>query len=245
MTVARLLCCLCLCWLTSAYVADAAEPVLVINSSFETPITSPDQSGVLDRFYQALGQRAGVRFEIQAMSAERGLRNANNGIDDGDVSRVFGIDQTYTNLVRVPEPVMAYQMVVFTRHANFTVNGGASLRPYDVGILTGWKILERNIVDARSLTKLETGEQLFNMLDKNRIDVAVIEKLEGQEFVRRMQLKGIRILQPPFVQGDWYLYLNKKHQALLPRLNAAILAMKADGSYQKIFDEANQRYKNP
>lgn len=222
--------------------AARAEPVLVLNTSFFAPITSPERDGVLDLFYAELFKRVGLKVEIQASSAERGLLNANSGIDDGDVSRVMGIDQTYTNLLRVPEPVMFYQMVVFTRHANFVVNGTDSLKPFDVGILTGWKILERHIVGTRSLVKLETGRQLFAMLDKDRIDLAVIEKLEGMHFVQNMGLKGIKILQPAFVEGDWFLYLNKKHAALVPKLAAEIRNMKQDGSYQRIFDDVLRRY---
>lgn len=221
-----------------------AAPPLVLNSSFFAPITSPEHDGVLDLFYAALFQRVGLRVEIQPSSAERGLLNANNGIDDGDVSRVLGIDQTYTKLVRVPERVMTYQMVVFSRRANFTVAGPASLWPYDVGILTGWKILERSIVGTRSLTKLETGHQLFAMLDKDRIDVAVIEKLEGLHFVQSMGLKGIKILEPAYVEGDWFLYLNQKHAALAPVLAEEIRKMKRDGSYQRIFDGVLRRYPN-
>lgn len=216
----------------------AAAPKLVLNTSFFAPITSPQHDGALDLLYAELFRRLDLAVVIQAASAERGLLNANSGIDDGDVSRVLGIEQSYTNLVRVPEPVMRYQMVVFSRHADFTVDGAASLAPYDVGILTGWKILERSITGTRSLQKLETGRQLFAMLAMDRIDVAVIEKLEGLHFVQSMGLQDVRVLEPAYVEGDWFLYLNKKHAALAPRLAEQLRRMKRDGSYQRIFEQA-------
>ncbi|MFZ6872951.1 substrate-binding periplasmic protein [Undibacterium sp. Di27W] len=219
-----------------------AETTLVLNTPFFAPITSPGRDGVLDLFYAELFKRAGLKLEIQPMSAERSLLNVNSGIDDGDVSRVLGIDKAYPNLVRVPESVMFYQMVVFTRKPRFTVTGADSLKPFDVGILTGWKILERNIVDTRSLLKLETGAQLFSMLDKGRIDVAVIEKLEGLHFIQSLGLKDIKIMEPAFVEGDWFLYLHKKHEALVPRLTEAIRKMKQDGTQKRIFDSVLKRY---
>ncbi|MFZ6778409.1 substrate-binding periplasmic protein [Undibacterium sp. Ji83W] len=219
-----------------------AEATLVLNTPFFAPITSPGRDGVLDLFYAELFKRVGFKVDIQPMSAERSLLNVNNGIDDGDVSRVLGIDKTYPNLVRVPESVMFYQMVVFTRKPSFTVTGADSLKPFDVGILTGWKILERNIVDTRSLLKLETGTQLFSMLDKGRIDVAVIEKLEGLHFIKSLGLKDIKIMEPAFVEGDWFLYLNKKHEALVPRLAEEIRKMKQDGTHKRIFDSVLKRY---
>ncbi len=219
-----------------------AEQTLVLNTPFFAPITSPGHDGVLDQFYAELFKRIGYKVEIQPMSAERSLLNVNSGIDDGDVSRVLGIDKAYPNLVRVPESVMTYQMVVFTRKPRFSVKGAESLKAFDVGILTGWKILERNIVDTRSLLKLETGIQLFSMLDKGRIDVAVIEKLEGLHFIQSMGLKNIDIMEPAFVEGDWFLYLHKKHLALVPRLTEEIRKMKQDGTHKRIFDGVLRRY---
>lgn len=237
---------LCLAGRAAAAPAAAAAPppppALVLNTSFFAPITSPERDGVLDLFYAELFGRLGLRVEIQASSAERGLRNADSGVDDGDVSRVAGIERDYPHLLRVPERVMAYQMVAFSRRHDFAVAGAASLAPYDVGILTGWKILERTIVGSRSLQKLETGRQLFAMLDKDRIDVAVIERLEGLHFIQSMGLQGVRQLRPAFVEGDWFLYLHQRHAALVPLLAAEIRRMKADGSYQRIFDGVLRRY---
>jgi polar amino acid transport system substrate-binding protein len=220
-----------------------AAPVLYLNTSFEAPITSPARDGLLDLLYAELFRRVGLQVEIQKQSAERGLLNANSGIDDGDVSRVLGIDQTYTNLVRVPEPVMFYQMVVFSKKPNFTVAGPDSLKPYDVGILTGWKILERTIVGARSLIRVETGAQLFSMLEQGRIDVAVIEKLEGLHFLKTMGIADVRVLEPAYVEGDWYLYLHRKHAALAPRLAEELRKMKRDGTHRKLFDSVLARYR--
>ena len=150
-----------------------AEQKLILNTSYSSPITSPKKNGYLDLLYQELATRTGIQIEIQELPAERALGNANDGIDDGDVCRIAGLEKTYPNLVMVPEQVMRIQMGVFTRDENFKVNGPESLKPYDVGIVTGWKILERTIVDTRSRQTLATAEQLFTMLHEKRIDVAL------------------------------------------------------------------------
>ena len=41
-------------------------------------------------------------------------------------------------------------------------------------------------------------------------------------------------LSPALKDVDMYLYLNKKHQALVPKLSQAIRNIKADGSYNRI-----------
>lgn len=226
-----------------SFSAQAGIQTLVINSSNYPPVTSAEKDGVLDLVYQELARRVGVKIVIQAMpAAERSLINQNEGIDDGDVSRVPGLEKQYPNLIRVPEPVMRYEMTVFSRNANFRVNGIESLMPYDAGIPNGWKILERNVVGTRSVTKLENGEQLFSMLDKNRIDIALIEKFQGMRFVKEMKIQNIKMLNPPFLEGDWFMYVNKKHEALVPRLAAALRSMKEDGTHQRLFDTVLKRY---
>ncbi len=219
-----------------------AEQTLVLNTAYTEPLTSPDHSGALDLFYKDLGRRLGINIEIQSLPAERCLVNANSGVDDGDVSRVAGLDQKYTELLRVPEAVIHIQLVAFSRNKNFTVNNGESFKPYSVGIVTGWKILEKNIVDTKSMDKVENAQELFSMLDKNRIDVAVYEKLQGLVTIQKYGYKNIKILQPSFIESDWYLYLNKKHAALVPQINAAIKAMKDDGTHKRIFDGVSKRY---
>ena len=107
---------------------------------------------------------------------------------------------------------------------------------------SGWKILERTITGTPALLKLEDGRQLFSMLDKGRIDVAVIEKRQGLQLIHGMGLRGIETQQPAFLEGDWYIYLNKKHAALAPLLAAELRKMKQDGSYQRILDSAQRRY---
>ena len=74
-----------ICCLFPAGMPPAATPKLVLNTSYTTPITAPDKSGVLDLFYKELFKRLGGEFEIQYLPAERALTNANKGIDDGDV----------------------------------------------------------------------------------------------------------------------------------------------------------------
>lgn len=219
-----------------------AAPPLVLNSAFSAPITAPGRDGLLDLLYAELFRRVGVAVDIQAAPAARGLLNANSGVDDGDVARVFGIEQYYPNLVRVPEPVLPYQFMAFSRKPRFSAAGPAALRAHDVGIVAGWKVLERGVVGGRSLLKLETGRQLFAMLDLGRIDVAVMERHQGLHYVSSMGLRGIEAMQPPLFEGDWFLYLHKRHAALAPRLAEELRQMKRDGSHGRIVAGVMRHY---
>ena len=233
-----------ICCLFYVGILLAETPKLVLNTSYTAPITAPDKSGVLDLFYQELFKRLGGKFEIQYLPAERALTNANRGIDDGDVCRIFGLDEKYTNLVRVPEMIMRYEHVIFSNKADFKVTGPNDLKPYDVGVVKGWKIIEWNTKSARTTTLVDSGEQLFAMLSEDRIDLAIIERMTGRMHVNAHNLRSIRVLEPAFLSGDWYLYLHKKHQDLVPVIAEEIRRMKDDGSHQRIFRAVLKRFTN-
>jgi len=222
--------------------ASALAAPLVLNTSYFPPINSPDKSGFLDLLYRELFARLGIAFEIQMLPAERALQNANAGIDDGDTCRIAGLQSTYPNLVHTTEPVMGYQMTVFSKEEKITISGQESLMPYALGMVTGWKILERTTRQHPSRTMVDSADQLFWMLDQGRVDIALIERLVGMEAVNRLGIKGVRVLSPPFLTGDWFLYLHKKHQSLIPRIDAELRKMKQDGAYERIRQQVLGRY---
>jgi polar amino acid transport system substrate-binding protein len=49
-----------------------------------------------------------------------------------------------------------------------------------------------------------------------------------------MGLSSIAPLAPALKDVDMYLYLHRKHEALVPKLAQALREMKADGSYNRI-----------
>lgn len=220
----------------------AQSQPLVLNTSYSSPITSPDKTGFLDLLYKELFGRLGIAFEIQALPAERCLQNANAGIDDGDVCRIADLVNIYTNFVRTNETVMQYNHAVFSKDKVFEVKGSESLKPYSVGIVTGWKIVERNTKDTSSRFMVDSADQLFHMLDNGHIDVAIIEQMVGLETVSRLDIKGVKLLSPPLLSGDWFLYLHKKHSHLIPRIDEELRKMKNDGTYDRIWNTVRQRY---
>lgn len=227
-----------LCWLVSASSFSGlvfAIESLVLNTAFTTPLTNDTQSGFVDVIVGEALKRLGYKLESVKLPAERALINANAGIDDGDLLRIDGLQKTYPNLIQVPEPVIDLEFVVFTKHITSPISNWQSLSRYSVSIITGWKILERNITHAAELTKVKNVSQLFTMLQKDRVDAVVYSRWVGLGYINQHQMEGVRILEPPLDRSSLYVYLHKKHQQLVPKLAAALRALKADGSYQRAY----------
>ena len=223
--------------------ASFSQSPLTLNTFAGPPLSTPDQAGMYDLVLREAFTRIGVPVRIGHLPAERSLLNADRGIDDGDFVRIAGLETTYTNLIRVPEKITDFEFVAFSRNLRITTPDWESLRPYDVAIVRGWKILEKNLAGAASLTRVKNLRILFTLLAQGRADLAVYSRFEGYEMINRLGLTDIQVLEPPLAVREMFLYLHKKHAALVPEVTAALRAMKADGTYQRIVEQTLGPYR--
>lgn len=216
----------------------SAQQTIVLSTIQRTPISTPDNKGMADLIAIEAFKRVGVKLEIDDIPAKRALINANRGIHDGDLARVDGVTKAYPNLLPVPEITWLAEIGGFSKQEGIKLNGWSSLDPFHLAYIRGWVIFERNIKASKSLTQVNDPETLFNLLDKNRTDIALYEKKMGYGVIKKMKLEGIYNLKQPLTVEPIYIYLHKKHQALIPQVANAIREMKRDGSYQMIVHNA-------
>lgn len=210
-----------------------AQQVITISTN-NTPIDRQ----VLEAITREALQRLGLGFRLVSLPSERSLQSAEMGQIDGEGLRVEGLEQQYPNLLRVPERYERIAFVAFAKDPSIDLDQGwKSLENYRVGFITGWKLFEQKASGARGLTKVDRPEQLFEMLDAGRIDLALYTHADGVALARGMNLPQIAPLSPSLKEVDMYLYLNRKHAALVPELAATIREMKTDGSYARMITE--------
>ncbi len=219
----------------------ARGKTFLLNTSSTYPLSTPEGNGSLDLIIREAFRRIGMDVKIVRVPSERGLVDADRGIDDGDFVRVAGLEKMYPNLVRVPEPICDFEFTVFTKDLSIRINGWRSLKPYNVGIITGWNILERNITGTRSLTEVGDANALFELLAHGRVDLVVFDRVEGDAVIKKLGLSEIIALKPYLSKQGMYLYLNRRYAGLAPRLAAALLEMKRNGDMQRLTRSAAGR----
>lgn len=216
-------------------VADESR-VLVLNDVNEPPITTPERTGFLDVVATEACRRVGVELRLIKLPAERALLLANAGLQDGDLTRIAGLEAQYPNLMRVPEKLIDWDFAAFSKDASIPANFEA-IRRHSVGLIKGWKIYEQNMAGATHVTTVDDPEQLFRLLDRDRIDVALYVRWMGLALIQKQALKDIRPLEPPLASRAMYVYLNKRHAKLVPELAEALRALKREGFYQRVYRE--------
>ncbi len=222
---------------TTLLKATQAQETLSFGTATREPLVTPEGTGFIDLVAKEVLRRVGKKLVVSLLPAERSLINANKGIEDGDLQRISGLSKKYPNLIRVEEPFRTAEFSVFTKQENFKPTDWKSLEPYNVGFLNGWKILEANVKNVKSITKVAGAGQLFALLENGRADVVIFAKWQGIHMVKKLGLMGIRILEPPLSRRPMFMYLHKKHKDLAPKIAAALRAMKSDGTYQDLYDK--------
>lgn len=227
---------------TLAMAAHAVElPVLVLNDTNEPPYTTPDHSGFLDIIATEAFHRAGFDLQLIKLPAERGLLNTNAGIEDGELTRIEGLEKIYTNLVRVPEKLLDWEFVAFSINRDSTT-AWPQIRDSRVGYIRGWKIYEQHLSGAQYLSTADDAEQLFRLLSLDRIDVALYEKWLGQALLRHMGIHNAHPLGPPLATRGMYIYLHKRHRVAVPAIAAALRAIKSEGLYARTYQDKLRPY---
>jgi len=222
--------------LLAGSICRADMPVLTLNDPNEPPFTTADRKGFVDAVAIEAFRRAGVQLRLIKLPAERGLINANVGTEDGDLTRIAGLDALYPNLIRVPEKLIDWEFVAFGRNPTLSSKLEV-LRTLPIGHIRGWKIYENMLAGSTTVVASDDAEQLFRQLQLNRINVALYERWLGMGMLRKQGIKDVYPLEPAIVKREMYIYLHKRHAALVPKIAEALRAIKAEGLYDKLYKE--------
>ncbi|MDZ7792745.1 MAG: transporter substrate-binding domain-containing protein [Spirochaetia bacterium] len=215
-----------------------------ISTSYKNLLSNTEKSGMLDRIMKEVFDRIGLEAEIVFTRTEKSLVDVNAGLLDGELNRVAGMENQFPNLLQVPEPNMTMHFVAFATQ-DFQIDGWESIRNLYIGIVRGWKILEQNTAGFPHRTLVPSESELFSMLHKERLDVALYSKLTGYAALKEMNYDEIFHLEPPLASRKMYLYVHKRHADLVPKIADALQSMKDDGSYQRIVSDSTDPYLKP
>jgi polar amino acid transport system substrate-binding protein len=224
--------------------ATAAEPGrMVLTTGMREPWTKADHTGFTDLVVREAFRRLGIEAEVSVIFARaRGLRLADDGVDDGLTAAVAGLDKEYPNLIRVPEKIFDNDFISAALAGNeaaksWPIAAFADLAPYSVAYIIGWQVFDHGLGPVRELTQVKDADQLFTLLGNGRAELILHERWQALWLAKQRGI-SLRVYEPPLAAVPMYTYLHKKHSDLVPRLAAVLAEMKRDGTYQTLADQA-------
>ena len=211
------------------FFTGAAQADKLRFSTFEGAPAQEMSARILEEAYASIG----IEFEVLRYPGLRSLKTANEGLVDGELSRFKAFQHDYPNLIPVPVSVNHLAGTAFSKNGDIELRGWNSLRGYTIGFTRGMKFAERGTA-GMPIVIANSHQQLFQMLDLGRIDVAINPLVNGLAIIDRLGLEGIHALEPSLVRIDLYHFLHKRHETLVPRIADAIRAMQASGRIEQI-----------
>ncbi|MBX2830498.1 MAG: transporter substrate-binding domain-containing protein [Rhodospirillales bacterium] len=206
-----------------------SDDILYFGTAADAPYVARDgYEGFLTTLLTETFKNVGLRSDVHTLPGERALINANAGIEDGDAMRIGGLESQYPNLLRIPTSFHTMEFVAFSRDSDITVTSWDDLSQYQVGFIRGWKLYEKQLAEHSNLSIVNNAEQLFLLLFRGDIEVALFEKWQAAPIVSRMG-EEVHAQSPSLAAFPMYMYLHKKHANIAPAVDRSLTTLKENG----------------
>jgi len=201
----------------------AAEPLVL--ATRDHVITNRLAESVLLEAYD----RAGIDMKFVPYPGARSVIEADAGRADGEVARLAFVLKEYKNLIMVPVPIFHSELAAFV-HSKYPtqIENWEALRGFSLTAVKGFKLVEAKL-SGHPLKLVKSSEDAVELVENDRVEVAVLNSIAAEIAIGRKNAGHIMKLEPPLERLPVYHLLNKKHAALVPKLTAALKAMKKEG----------------
>lgn len=184
----------------------------------------------------------GHELRPQLVPSQRALFMAENGLVDGDLFRIEGIEAEHPNLVPVPYPLLRGNVIVLLARAG---NGCAKELPDGslVAAVRRGVIIEKQTAQALGLTTVDTGSytQVEMLLDSGRVDLALISEIENISPLAPRTIENHQKLCEPVAHFTLFHYLHRRHAELANNLADALEQLHTSGAKQRIIRQGQEK----
>ena len=199
---------------------------------------SPDETalfkGVQD-IADAITKDLDTDIKVIHLPTKRAELWLKNGILDGDMIRVDGLENTIPGLIKVEEPIALDEIRVYSNRTDIDIDGWQSLKPYKIVYVRGTQYIANNLKPFhQNLYPVDTAKQAFLFLAAGRADALVTTPAIGAPLLNNLNLNGIKPLFPPVDKIFFYIYVLPKHKKLAQELDHGLKQIKNNGIREKI-----------
>lgn len=168
------------------------------------------------------------------LPSSRSLATSSKGKIDGEIGRIKKIGELYPTLIRVPTPYASLKGVAVYINPEVKVTSVEDLSNYRVGILRGVSFTKKLVQNTTSIS-VDSVEQLFKMLIRNRVDLIIISDFTAElEIAHHYQDHSIKISPTALVEFPIYHYLHQKNKDLIPKIDDELKALLNSNEIQEI-----------
>ncbi|WP_416260859.1 transporter substrate-binding domain-containing protein [Gibbsiella quercinecans] len=217
----------------------AAEPIRVAIDPTFPPMEYMQQGkrvGFDIDLAEALAEKLGRPLEYTDMDFKAMVPSVLAGRSDIILSAIYITDDR-KKVVDFTEPYFSAGLVILVNKDNTSIKGPADLAGKRVAVQVGTKsvsVLNSEYPTAK-LIEVEKNEEMFNSLTSGRADAVVTGKPAALLFAKARGTS--KVLAEPVTHEDYGIAVSKREPELRAALNKALEQIRADGSWQRIYDK--------
>ena len=222
--------------LSRGALAQGSGPIRVATDATFPPFESLEDGkpvGFDIDLVNAIGARLGRPVEWNSIDFKGLIPGVLARRFDMAVSAIY-ITPERERVVNFSDPYYEGGLVVLKRRDNGTLNAPADLAGKTVSVQVGTKsvsFLAQNYTNTR-VTQVETNAQMFDMLRTRRVDAAVTGRPAALLFARAYP--EFVVMPEPLTNENYGMAIHKDLGQLRDGVNAALKAMREDGSYRAL-----------
>lgn len=176
-------------------------------------------------------KRLNISMELVHLPGKRAVTQVSTGNLDGALVRSAQITDHYPDMVSIPVPIDRVEVAAFARQPSLPISDWEGLSPYRIGILRGLMLIEEH---TRHLPReiVSTPDNLFQMLDRGRVDIVVFLKQDGERLIAEHPIWDLFVYDLDSLPV--YHFLHRKHSGLIEEMTALMIKMAHNGELQML-----------
>lgn len=198
-------------------------------SHIDTTLLTEISIQVMKTAYTKLGHTT----HFYELPARRSVTEANAGSYDAELHRIDGIQERYTNLIKLPEPINHFSVHLITKNPDTQIRGLGDLDAFTIGTVRGVFLYDQLLrgFDARFVGEID---QALQMLESGRVDLVMTTDIDWSELKHQEEYRDLIMLYPPLETIKLFHYVHRDNEDLLAPLNDVITEMRNRGELDKI-----------
>ena len=183
-----------------------------------------------------IGRRLGVPVVIQNVAWDGLIPGLNNGNYDVIISAMTILEERAA-VVDFSEPYFTAGQVIVVRRGETAIQRPEDLRGRVVAVQinTTGQFAAEQIAGVRRIDKYDTTPLAVQAVMQRSADAAVIDLAVAVELVREFP-NQIQMVGKPFTEEYYGIAVRKGRRELVEAINRALAEIKADGTYDRLYD---------
>ena len=220
-------CCILLLLTFSSQLIASNDKVI-----FNRPADTPQSRYIVELMTLAY-KELGIDVELVDFNKNNALIAANEGILDGQLGKISGLNRTYPNLNRINVPLFSFDLNLISFCKNCQLADMPSLVIHSTYPAAA-KYLSEHPYQGQ-LHEVKSVSTLLNLLMQKQVSAALVIGFYIEPYMHKLQNAGVEL--ETLHSQQVYHYVHKTHKDLIPALSKVLNEFKASG---KMLDLKNK-----